>query len=182
LSVLLTQHTIKLDATPAGREVYLKLGFKDEYVLSRMMCEQVAPEQQAIKIKQANISSILDTDKEIFGASREELLKSYFSIYPELCCIQSSTVYCFGRRGYNFTQLGPIVADTFENAVALTTLALQNIEGPVAIDAMENSAFSDWLKSIGFEEQRKLIRMYRGTNDFPGLPGKQFAILGPEFG
>src|SRR5690349_4279254 len=37
LRVLENMDTIKLDATPAGREVYLKLGFVDEYMLSRMV-------------------------------------------------------------------------------------------------------------------------------------------------
>src|SRR6478672_1599886 len=37
LHVLEHIDTVKLDATPAGREVYLKLGFVDEYMLSRMV-------------------------------------------------------------------------------------------------------------------------------------------------
>ena len=37
LHVLHKEQTIKLDATPAGREVYLKSGFIDEYPLSRMV-------------------------------------------------------------------------------------------------------------------------------------------------
>jgi hypothetical protein len=47
---------------------------------------------------------------------------------------------------------------------------------------MKGSAFHQWLISIGFTEQRELIRMYRGKNAYPGTPEKQFAILGPEFG
>lgn len=37
LDILKQEETIKLDATPAGREVYIKLGFVDEYPLSRML-------------------------------------------------------------------------------------------------------------------------------------------------
>ena len=36
LQLTADQETIKLDATPAGREVYLKLGFVDEYKIIRM--------------------------------------------------------------------------------------------------------------------------------------------------
>ncbi len=36
LQILHNEETIKLDATPAGREVYLKLNFVDEYHLARM--------------------------------------------------------------------------------------------------------------------------------------------------
>jgi hypothetical protein len=42
--------------------------------------------------------------------------------------------------------------------------------------------WKEWLESLGFTEQRPFIRMYHGLNRFPGLPGKQWAILGPEFG
>src|SRR5882757_6216274 len=36
LHILRNEKTVKLDATPAGREVYLKMDFKDEFYLSRM--------------------------------------------------------------------------------------------------------------------------------------------------
>ncbi|MDV3309104.1 MAG: GNAT family N-acetyltransferase, partial [Cyclobacteriaceae bacterium] len=37
LEMLMDVDNIKLDATPAGREVYVKRGFEDEYGLSRMV-------------------------------------------------------------------------------------------------------------------------------------------------
>src|SRR5436305_3142971 len=43
LQILHHEETIKLDATPAGREVYLKLNFVEEYRLSRM--STIAPEK-----------------------------------------------------------------------------------------------------------------------------------------
>ncbi|MBL7697427.1 MAG: GNAT family N-acetyltransferase [Chitinophagaceae bacterium] len=182
LELLANQETIKLDATPAGREVYLKLGFEDEYVLSRMMSTQKVSLKNSSPGKKGSFFSIADTDKKVFGASRKDLLQLYHEAFPEFCFIKNSSNYCFGRRGYNFTQIGPVVADSAEQAIELTTAALNNIEGAVVLDVMENSAFSGWLNSIGFVEQRKLIRMYRGKNNFPGIPAKQFAILGPEFG
>jgi ribosomal protein S18 acetylase RimI-like enzyme len=42
LEILQKEETVKLDATPAGREVYLKLNFADEYPLSRMSAIPVA--------------------------------------------------------------------------------------------------------------------------------------------
>src|SRR5688572_27629990 len=38
LRLTANQETIKLDATPAGREVYSKFGFVDEYEIIRMSC------------------------------------------------------------------------------------------------------------------------------------------------
>ncbi len=39
-----------------------------------------------------------------------------------------------------------------------------------------------WLEHAGFREQRPFIRMFYRDNPFPGVPSKQFGILGPEFG
>ena len=40
----------------------------------------------------------------------------------------------------------------------------------------------NWLASIGFVKQRKLVRMYLKNNPFPGDIEKQYLICGPEFG
>ncbi len=181
-SLLANQETIKLDATPAGREIYLKLGFEDEYGLSRMTLPSGTRYTIRINPEKNNFSSILETDKTVFGASRSELLKSYLESFPELSLFKNENTYCFGRRGENFTQIGPVVAGNIEDAKELVSASLNNIEGAVALDVADNSPFKQWLQSIGFTEQRKLIRMYRGKNGYPGVPEKQFAILGPEFG
>jgi hypothetical protein len=75
-----------------------------------------------------------------------------------------------------------VIAERIDDAKQLLISALNNVKGPVVIDVMDNSPFQQWLRSRGFTEQRKLIRMYHGKNSYPGIPAKQFAILGPEFG
>ena len=183
LNILEKQETVKLDATAAGREVYLKLGFKDEYTLCRMMGTiSQGSQSDARPMNEKDFDSINEKDKKVFGANREDVLKKINKYYPEFSFVKNNTAYCFGRKGYNFTQIGPIVADNMEDAKHLANAALNNISGPVILDAMHDSAFYHWLLSIGFTEQRKLIRMYLGKNTYAGLPGKQFAILGPEFG
>jgi predicted N-acetyltransferase YhbS len=184
LQLLKSQQTIKLDATPAGREVYLKLGFQDEYVLSRMVAGKISLKEidDAPPVKENIRADIFETDAKVFGASRKDLLQSIHKSNPEFSFAVDSNNYCFGRKGFNFPQIGPVVATTVEQAKKLTLSALKNISGPVVMDVMDNSPFRDWLNSIGFTEQRKLTRMFRGTNNYPGLPEYQFAILGPEFG
>jgi hypothetical protein len=39
-----------------------------------------------------------------------------------------------------------------------------------------------WLESTGFRIERRFLRMRRGENVSPGIPERQFAIAGPEFG
>ena len=188
LSVLHRQQTVKLDATPAGREVYLKLGFKDEYTLSRMSLHTIPtiPRTGSARMTGADLDKVFPNDKKVFGADRKSLLKALYHEYPDHAFVEyqddSIAAYSFGRRGYLFTQVGPVVADNITHAVRVTTTALNALNGPVVIDVMDGSAFQQWLVSIGFVEQRKLIRMYQGDNRYPGEPQRQFAILGPEFG
>ena len=183
LKILSLQKTIKLDATPAGREVYLKLGFMDEYTLCRMVATHIEelPVCYATPATQNDLPLILQKDKQVFGASRIGLLQRLHEKFPEFSFMGSGS-YSFGRKGYNYTQVGPVIADSLNDAIEVTSSALKNTDGPVILDVLHASPFYDWLISIGFTEQRKLIRMYRGTNAFPGIPEKQFAILGPEFG
>ena len=186
LNILQNQETVKLDATPAGREVYLKFDFRDEYNLSRMMATglNIPTQRGARSIRHDDFDSILETDEIVFGASRKNLLSLLQKNAPQFCFVSndSNRSYCFGRNGYNFTQIGPVIATDLEQAISVAAAALNNTKGPVILDVIKGSAFAQWLSSIGFMEQRDLIRMYRGPNKYPGEPSKQFAILGPEFG
>lgn len=188
LHVLEDVETVKLDATPAGREVYLKLGFHDEYTLCRMVADRVdiAAKAAATEISEMQFHEIAELDKAVFGANRGVLLRKLRDYYPQYAFAMMTgkvvSSYCFGRKGYNFTQVGPIVASNTDEAIQISTAALSTIDGPMVMDVMWDSPFYHWLVSVGFSEQRKLIRMYKGPNNYPGLPGRQFAILGPEFG
>ncbi|MEO8416693.1 MAG: GNAT family N-acetyltransferase [Ginsengibacter sp.] len=191
LQVLQHEETIKLDATQAGRELYLKLNFVDEYHLSRMttIAPAKSPSVSAARpVHKKDMDTIANFDNQIFGADRQSLLEWMLTGAPELAFVLEDNKvirgYCLGRHGHNFTQVGPVVAGNYEVAKELVAAALFNcIDQPVILDAMHfDPEWIGWLCSIGFAEQRSLIRMYRGSNRFPGLPEKQFAILGPEFG
>lgn len=189
--------TIKLDATPAGREVYLKLGFVDEYPLSRMHAEAVTGIWQNDKtrllqntrpMQNNDLSAIARFDREIFGANRRPLLEwirmgapQYAFLVEEGHRIQG---YCLGRRGHNFIQIGPVVANDIAIAQDLVTAALANCTGqPVILDIPHHDPnWSAWVNSLGFSVQRPFMRMFRGLNTFNCIPELQFAITGPEFG
>jgi len=192
LSLLSDIDCVKLDATPAGREVYLKLDFTDEYRLSRMVNPSVHIPAGALNnihnISAADMDGIAAFDATIFGASRKALLRGLREDTPELAFVarRQDTVsgYCLGRKGYNFIQVGPVIAEDADTARDLLTGALMACEGKaVAVDAMHfDDQWVHTLRTMGFTEQRPFIRMYKGTNRYPGVPEKQFAIVGPEFG
>lgn len=191
LQVLKNEETIKLDATPAGREIYLKLNFVDEYCIGRMRTKVVAKDLTtalARPLEKKDLKAIANFDREIFGADRQTLLEWMLEGAPEFAYLIEDNGeilgYCLGRHGHDFTHIGPVVAKDVTIAKDIITAALLNCIGQsVIVDAMQfDDEWMAWLSSIGFAEQRSFTRMYRGTNKFPGAPEKQFAILGPEFG
>ncbi|MBC7777998.1 MAG: GNAT family N-acetyltransferase [Phycisphaerae bacterium] len=192
LQLVPNNETIKLDATPAGRAVYSKLDFIDEYPINRMHIGphefKNLPSSFARAIEANDLSGILKLDREVFGADRQQVLQWNMKRAQELAFVFEEhgkvSGFCFGRRGYNFDHIGPIVATRFEVAAQLLSAAVRKAEGKaIVIDVPAHTlAWSEFVSSMGFTLLRPLIRMYRGSNATPGLPQKQFAILGPEFG
>lgn len=189
--ILQNEETIKLDATPAGREVYLILDFVDEYRISRMKMNADVnglEEGVAVAVNEEDLNEIAEFDSAVFGADRRFLLEWMWKGAPQYAFVikdkDEIKGYCMGRTGFNFTDIGPIVAKDLTTAKQLASAALRNCIGkPVVIDALKlHTEWIKWLQAIGFTEQRELIRMFKGKNNFPGIPGKQFSILGPEFG
>jgi hypothetical protein len=196
LHILDGEQTVKLDATPAGREVYLKMDFKEEYHLTRM---QFTPSPNIIQttshspvlakpINPADLPRMSSFDQPIFGADRHSLLHWTLTGTPHLAFVVKQeniiTGYCLGREGHSFTQIGPVIAHDISIAKTLVTSALTHCSNkPVILDIPHHTPeWHAWLTAIGFTGQRPFIRMYRGSNTSRGIPEKQFAILGPEFG
>jgi ribosomal protein S18 acetylase RimI-like enzyme len=191
--ILNDENCVKLDATPAGRQVYIKLGFADEYELSRMSApainvQHLIPSPTATVMTADDFQRVRSFDLEIFGAERMPLLNWMLDGAPELAFKVSEgdhlQGYCFGRYGYRYTHIGPVVANDIEVAESLVSAALSKCgDRPIILDVPHhNESWRDWLGSVGFSAVRTFIRMYKGNNLYPGIPENQYAILGPEFG
>jgi len=139
-------------------------------------------------MKKNDLVIVAELDRTVFEADRQPLLEWMHEGAPQFAFVieEKNQIqgYCFGRQGYNFTHIGPVIANDSHHAKKLVSAALNNCIGnAVVLDVLSfDPEWKTWLTSIGFTEQRPLIRMYRGSNNFPGQPENQFAILGPEFG
>jgi GNAT superfamily N-acetyltransferase len=185
---------IKLDATPAGRPVYLKIGFKDEYSLQRMTHPSVSEISmidgavEAVQAMPGDIPKVAEFDKKVFGADRTDLIRFLYNSYPELAWIikENSRIegFSLGRRGENFTQIGPVYASSEKSAKSLIRSAVNQItEQAVAVDLhTDKSEMKGWLESCGFTSQRPFERMYLKKNPHPGIIESQYLIGGPELG
>lgn len=187
--------SIKLDATPLGRPVYVKLGFFEEYTIYRLIHPnlnlQLLPEMDTAGIEPAaekDIQDIIDLDAGVFGANRSDLILHMINNNPEKSFVLKENGkikgFALGRDGDRFTQVGPVVAVHDSDAERLTGKALQSLDGqPVVIDLLADKGFLlNRLVKSGFENQRPLYRMYLEHNPYPGKPQYLYAICGPEFG
>jgi GNAT superfamily N-acetyltransferase len=198
LSALRDVDCIGLDATPMGEPLYRRFGFVNAYALVRMKAGVEAalldaPPQGVREMRREDLSDVLRRDREVFGAGRGELLASLLTRAPECAWIVKDgdrvRGYTFGRPGWLYHQLGPVVADDSGTARALAARGLLELDGKrVAIDAPRlDGEWLAWLESIGFVEERPFVRMFRHSHTHHshahlGQPARQYAIAGPEFG
>ena len=191
LSLLSNQRSIRLDATPVGRQLYSREGFQDEYPLARMAIDAGLniPADKNAKVRpmtENDFSVVLQFDREVFGADREILLRNLYERAPQYAVISRTSKlegYCFGRPGYLYEQIGPIVTTREEIARNLISHCLANLNGnSCVIDTPLHGSWIDWLLSMGFVDTRAFTRMYWGDKPDPGRPECIFGILGPEFG
>ncbi len=184
---------IKLDATPAGKNVYQKLGFEEEYRLSRMInrsVQAIAPVASVPvrAMKETDADQVTQLDTEAFGIARPAVVGEFLRRAPEYAQVSELhgriTGFCLGRHGTQFEQIGPVVARDGRTARALVETALRKLVGRGAlIDVpQQDRAWLAWLQSLGFEEQRSFTRMYRGENTQPPPQPLLYASSGPELG
>jgi GNAT superfamily N-acetyltransferase len=199
LDALAEESCVRLDASPAGEALYRRYGFVPEHGLTRARIivagEQFRRSPEKMRpIAPSDLAEISAWDQEVFGADRSRLLASFHKRAPELAwaaweeaCGGTATSllgYCFGRPGYRYGQLGPIVAESQSVARELVSHCLAGQDGQtLVVDAPRLvPEWTEWLESAGFEMERPFLRMQRGENRNPGIPERQFGIAGPEFG
>jgi GNAT superfamily N-acetyltransferase len=182
---------VGLDATPAGRGLYLQRGFLDGPALVRLRAEpgatRAASPGPTSPLAPSHLDGVLERDLVVFGADRGVVLRTLARSAPELArvALDGHRVrgYCFGRHGDHADHLGPVVADDDEQAreLVLSVLAVPR-QRPLILDARALPRWLAALGDLGFRKQRPLTRMYLGEARPPARPEHELAILGPEFG
>jgi GNAT superfamily N-acetyltransferase len=193
LDALAGESCVMLDATPLGEPLYRRFGFEGEYELVRSKVI-VAPTgfpagpAGVTPLGAADLEEVLARDREVFGADRSRVLASFYRRAPDLAWVarrgERLIGYCFGRPGYRYRQIGPMIAEGEETARDLLGRCLACQPGSeIAIDVPRSAdGWLRWLGSAGFTIERPFLRMRRGDRPFPGRFDRQFAIAGPEFG
>ena len=193
LDALAGRDSVKLDATPEGRRVYLGLGFHDEYPLARMeasrwtLADPGGPPCRAMA--EADLAEVIELDARAFGVPRPALVRHLFAAAPRFAAVATDDRgrvrgFSLGRIGTRFDHVGPVCGtDPGVAAALLGHVSLACGHRPTIIDVPQRDrAWTTLLASAGFREQRPFMRMYRGGNPCPGDQAITFAVAGPEFG
>lgn len=184
----------RLDATPDGRNVYVPLGFHDEYELQRMVRPAGAnadnlrhqADRDVRLMTDSDFTAVVTFDSEIFGADRSALLDRLRSDAPQYAwTIGDGRVEgsLFGRPGHSCEHLGPLVARDETSARRLVSACTSaHADRRFLIDVPSHLPWVEWLTSEGFTLERPFTRMRRGALRYRERLDRLFAIAGPEFG
>ena len=181
-----------LDATELGRPIYLPLGFRDVYPLSRWHvppgAHQPLPSPGGIAIGPAtteDLERICLFDASRIGLARAPVLSHLLARAQGHARIARRgdggiAGFCLARDGRIATQLGPIVAEDETIGLALASHALAATEQPVIADIPDRHArIRCWLAEQGAFAPRSFVRMLRGMARLED-GAHTFALAGPE--
>lgn len=171
---------IRLDATPAGRPVYERLGFQAEWDFQRWCGLGLNSAGPASVASFDLTAEALRLDQAAFGVCRRHWLE---------LVAQDSTVislnHGFGmiRPGRSAAYLGPLTAANPDTAAAILRELLQKAAGDIYWDIPSpNSAAVDLAREMGFEPVRDLTRMWTGRRIVRPDLRLQFALTDPGTG
>jgi ribosomal protein S18 acetylase RimI-like enzyme len=185
--------TAGLDATELGRPLYPTMGFHELYRLSRWRLERAgAPVTPPVgfEIRPAStgdLEAIAAFDAARSAMSRRALLGHLLGRAPGVALVAEDEGrvqgFVLGRDGRVATQVGPIVAEHEDVALALLSRACAAVAPPFLIDVPDrHRGMRAWLEAAGAVAPRGFWRMVRGATAGLDDPGRLFALAGPELG
>src|SRR4051794_10125675 len=153
LQLLETLPVTRLDATPAGHPIYVARGFTDEYRLVRM--ERLGPRNaderraSALEVTASHVAirpftepdwpTVHAWDARVFGADRRAMLAWLWAGAPDYAWVAEDerglSGYMFGRSGFAWEHLGPVVTRDHRMAAALVSRVIERHRVPLLIDA-----------------------------------------------
>jgi len=186
-----------LDATPAGEAVYRRLGFQAGFEITRwegeLPCARLdppdAPDCRSADVQ--DLDAIAALDRAATGADRRFLLKSFLTRHGSRAWLlldgaRRAIGFTVARQGRRAMQIGPLIAQSATQAMALLDAAMVRLAGPVFLDVPARwIALAEALAARGFRRQRSFVRMAladRVPDAIARVDDRLFVVAGPEFG
>lgn len=174
-----------LDATGDGEKVYTKQGFVRHFRFDRWESALPRPDVPAAAASQpSSADEVVDLDRQAFGAARPHLMRDFLRRDGATAILTpSGDGFAIIRRGRRALQIGPVVAQSQEDAAGMLCRLFDRATGPVFVDVPSVwRQIGDLLRRRGFSVQRSFSRMALGQAEPFGDRSRLFAVAGPEFG
>jgi GNAT superfamily N-acetyltransferase len=182
--------SIRLDATPMGQPLYTRLGFVEQYALSRH--EGVLPPARGETVpsvehaQPVHYDELVQLDREVTATDRGKLLRRLFAEQPEAIRVvrRKGPVagYLTDRPGAEATQIGPSVGTVDAGSLLLLDALERHAGQRVFLDVPERNRPALTLAAgRGLTVQRQLVRMCRGA-PLEENTAELWASSGPEKG
>jgi GNAT superfamily N-acetyltransferase len=175
---------LMLDATPAGREVYRRLGFEDVFGFARWSLPKALQSGAATRpMEEADWDWVLALDRAAFGAPRPALLRGFARRLPQAALVTPDrSGFVLARDGLRAPQIGPVVARDEGQALSLLAAARAALGTSAVIDLADSATtIAASIAAAGGESLRPFTRMARGRVP-SAKPEQNFVFAGPEFG
>lgn len=177
-----------LDASPQGREVYLKLGFRDCGATTRLLgrLSSVAPAPGDISpMAETDLPAIAAFDAVSAGTDRAGLLRHLQQRLPQAGFVARRhgqvTGFVLARPGRQCAQIGPVVADDEETAIGLLAAAGASLDGMVCLDLFDQRhSIRRWLDGQDFRAVTTFARMVQGPSQLFPVEHRTMVMAGPE--
>ena len=187
-----------LDATPDGATVYRQHGFASGFAFERWQ-RDAASLAAHLRSPQpgdgggAVANDVVDAhardalfalDRSVWGLERSALLADFLARPMTRAWLAAdASGFALLRAGRRAAQLGPLVAASERDAIALLDRALTAASGAVFVDVPTRwPELAGALTARGFARQRPFVRMALGDVRALHASERVFAVAGPEFG
>ena len=184
--------TVRLNAYLNAIPFYERLGFHREYEVIRW--HGPAPERQKARtvrpIREDDLAGLAGIDARYFGANRLALLARLATEFPFTFLVAERggrpKGFIVGNPSGDACEIGPWVVEPMATGVAQDLFhALVEAAGSSELalsGPSQNRALLEFVHEAGFVEVFRALRMWWGTNAFPGDPTGIWAAGGLEKG
>jgi GNAT superfamily N-acetyltransferase len=165
--------TVFLYATPLGRPLYEKLGFRIVDTTTRSIGRFTgAPSGGTRRAEARDRAAIAALDAAALGADRSDLLAGYLRLAEQLRVLERDGAVCgFAAAAPNpdVTVVGPLVAPDLEAARALIADVASAIDGPIRLDLHDrHDGLREWAEARGVPPRLDTWLMVHGARELPG--------------
>jgi GNAT superfamily N-acetyltransferase len=178
--------TIGLVATALGRPLYESRGFELTGEVAVFVGTPVSAATREVSESIADVDTVIAYERRCISCSRSTLLRErYREASVSALCRESDgrmSGFALAETKAPYTLVGPVIADTEQQARALTRAIFSSITGPVRIDVpAQQDGFRTWLACLGLPELGLRPEMARG-GALPWQVPERFALATQAWG